>query len=127
MLKPPNGMHADERAGALAVQVQVAAEELALAAREALAVARVERAGQAVLGVVGDGDALVEVLDREDREHGPKISSRARRAPRLRRRPRSSASRRNRRSGPGSPPATISPLLAAEVDVLEDLLLRAAR
>ena len=48
---------ADQRAGALAVEVEVADEELALAALELLAVARVDGAGQAVLGVVGDARA----------------------------------------------------------------------
>ena len=73
-------MHAHERAGALAVQVEVAAEELALAALEPLAVARVDRAGQAVLGVVGDRDGVVEVLALITASTGPKISSWARRS-----------------------------------------------
>src|ERR1700693_1153427 len=65
------GVHADQRARALAVQIQVAAEELPLPALEAPAVARVERARQAVLGVVGDGDSLVEVLHFQHGEHRP--------------------------------------------------------
>src|SRR5262249_7984294 len=64
-------MDADEGARALAIQVQVAALELALPAREAPAVPRLERAGQSVLRVVGHVDALIEVLDRQDREDGP--------------------------------------------------------
>ena len=62
MLKPPNGCDADQRAGALAVEVEVADVELVARALEPRAVARVDRAGQAVLGVVRDRERVVEVL-----------------------------------------------------------------
>src|SRR6266487_805402 len=70
-VEPAERMHAHERARALAVQVEVAAEELPLTALEPLPVARIEGARQAVLRIVGDGDTLIEILDGQDREHRP--------------------------------------------------------
>src|SRR6516165_12615466 len=45
---------ADDRAGGLAVDVEVADEELALGALDLLGIAGVDRAGEPVLGAVGD-------------------------------------------------------------------------
>src|SRR6185437_2030383 len=53
-IEAAEGMAADHRAGALAVEVQVADVELTLRAGDALAVAGEERAGQTILGAVGD-------------------------------------------------------------------------
>jgi hypothetical protein len=60
MLKPPNGCTPTSAPVHLRFEIEVADVELALAAQQALAVARVERAGQAVLGRVRDAHALVE-------------------------------------------------------------------
>src|ERR671933_1548511 len=64
------GVCADERARALAVEVEVADVELAARALQLLAVVRVDRAGQAVLRVVGDPDGLVEVARADAGEDG---------------------------------------------------------
>src|SRR6185312_16886806 len=61
-----------QRARALAVDVEIADMELALGAGDTVAVGREERAGQAVLRVVGDGQRLVKVLRLDDRQHRPK-------------------------------------------------------
>src|SRR5690242_10206324 len=63
-------MNADKRSGALAVQVEVADEELFLRAPELLLVVGEHRAGQAVLSAVRDPQSIIEVLrfrDGEDR------------------------------------------------------------
>ena len=57
------GMRADHRAGALAVDVQVADVELADGAVDLVARLGVDRAGQAELGVVGDLERVVEVRE----------------------------------------------------------------
>src|SRR5262245_36493413 len=64
-------MHVHHRAGAFAVDVKIADVELALRAFDALAVARIERAGQAVDRVVGYGQRFVDVLGLNDGEHRP--------------------------------------------------------
>ena len=69
MLKPPNGWTPTSAPGALAVQVEVADGELALAALEPLAHPRVERAGQAVLRVVRDARCPRRSPDRQHRQH----------------------------------------------------------
>src|SRR5436305_7334161 len=55
------GVRADERARALAVEVEVADVELAARALQLLAVVRVDGSGQAVLRAVGNPQRLVEV------------------------------------------------------------------
>ena len=62
-------MGADDRAGALAVDVEVADEELALGPFDLLGIPGVDRSGQSVLGAVGDPQRLVVALGRDDREH----------------------------------------------------------
>src|SRR5215510_12198386 len=64
-------MHVHHRAGTFAVDVKVADVEFTLRALDALAVARVERAGQAVDRVVGDGQRFVDVFGLNDGEHRP--------------------------------------------------------
>src|ERR1043165_6950240 len=64
------GVRADERACALAVEVEVADVELAARALQLLAVVRVDRAGQAVLRVVGDAERVVEVVRADAGEDG---------------------------------------------------------
>src|ERR1700735_643757 len=55
------GMSADHRASALAIEVKIADVELGFGAIELLAGAGVDGAGEAVLGVVGHGEGFVEV------------------------------------------------------------------
>ena len=69
------GVGADHGSGALAVEVEVADVEFFAGAVELVAGAGVDGSGQAVLGVVGDGEGVVEVLDLMTASTGPKISS----------------------------------------------------
>src|SRR5215510_16612638 len=64
-------MYVHHRAGAFAVNVKVANVEFALRALDALAVARIERAGQAVDRIVGDGQRFVDVFGLNDCENRP--------------------------------------------------------
>src|SRR5690606_10782635 len=64
------GLYADEGAGALAVEIEVAAVEVLGGALDALAVLREERAGEAELGVVGDLHGVVVVLRLDEGEDG---------------------------------------------------------
>src|SRR5437763_3050393 len=66
------GVRADERARALAVEVEVADVELAARALQLLAVVRVDRARQSVLRVVGDPKRVVEVIRTDAGEDGAK-------------------------------------------------------
>jgi hypothetical protein len=54
------GVRGDHSAGAFAVEVEVADVELVAGTVEVLAGVGVDRAGEAVLGVVGDGEGLFE-------------------------------------------------------------------
>ena len=63
-------MRADHGAGALAVEVEIADVELLAGAVELGAGGGVERAGEAVLGVVGDGEGIVEAGGLDDGEDG---------------------------------------------------------
>ena len=63
-------MGANHGAGALAVEVEVAGEELGGGPAELVAVARVDRAGKPVLGGVGEFERVAEVLGPGDGEHG---------------------------------------------------------
>src|ERR1043166_3095830 len=62
-------MDADQRAGALAVQIQIADEELLTGALELLLVVGEDGAGEAELRVVRDPQRVFEVLRFADREH----------------------------------------------------------
>ena len=55
-------MHADQRAGALAVDVEIADEELFVRAADLLLVVREDGAGQSELRVVRDAQRVIEVL-----------------------------------------------------------------
>jgi hypothetical protein len=61
-------MHVEQRAVTFAVDVEIADEEFALRALDALAVARIERASQPVDRVVGDGERVVNVFSFDDGE-----------------------------------------------------------
>ena len=60
-------VNADQRARALAVDVEVADEEFVLGLRDPGRIARVDRAGQAELGPVGDRQRVVEAVGRGSR------------------------------------------------------------
>ena len=66
------GMRADHRSGALAVDVEVADVELADRAIDLVARVGVDRAGQAELGVVGDFERVVEAAGLDHGQHGAK-------------------------------------------------------
>ena len=59
-------MRAHHGAGALAVQVEVAAVEVFAGFLQVLAAGGIDRAGEAVLGGVGDLERVVEVLGADD-------------------------------------------------------------
>ena len=119
------GVHADERARALAVQVEVADEELALAAQRA-ARGRASRGRPSGRTRVSLATAMPssKLLTLRTASTGPKISSQARRARRL-------DAVHDRRHDevallrPGLAAGDDPAFLLADRDVLEDLLLRA--
>ena len=96
-VEPAERVDADERAGAAAVQVEVAAWYSRLARSIRSMRGGVDRARQAVARVVRDGERLVEAVDRDDREDRPEdlLLLEERAAP----------SRRRRSSGRCSSPA----------------------
>src|SRR2546428_477739 len=63
-------MHADERAGALSVDVEIADEELFVRAADLLLVVGEDRAGESVWAVVRDPQRVVKVLRLDHREDG---------------------------------------------------------
>ena len=63
-------MRADHRAGALAVEVEVADVELLPGSIEIGLRVRVDGAGETVFGVVGDGESVGEVGRAQDGEEG---------------------------------------------------------
>src|SRR5262249_31183589 len=69
-IEPAERMHVHHRAGAFAVDIKIADVEFAFRAFDALAVARIERAGQTVDRVVGDLERVVNVFGFDDGEHG---------------------------------------------------------
>src|SRR5579885_3573931 len=64
------GVDADERAGTLAIEVEVADVEVLFGLLDAFRVGRVERAGQAVFGLVGDVHGILEVPRFDEGQHG---------------------------------------------------------
>src|SRR5262249_38665189 len=68
-IEAPEWVHTNQRASALAVDIEIAGEELTLGLRDASAVAREERTGQPVLGVVGDGERVIVVFRADKRQH----------------------------------------------------------
>src|SRR5204863_5524040 len=62
-------MHADERTGALAIEIEIADEKLFARAVELLLVVGEDRTGESELRVVGDAQCVVEVLRLDDCQH----------------------------------------------------------
>src|SRR5215472_14912300 len=71
-VEPAEGMRADHRAGALAVQIQIPDVEHFFGLADLFGILRVHRAGQAKLRVVGNRERVVVILRLDDREHGTK-------------------------------------------------------
>ena len=65
-------MDAHQRAGALAIQVQIADMKFVARAIQFRFVARVDRASQAELRVVGDAQSVVVIIRFDDRQHRTK-------------------------------------------------------